>query len=233
MVAMRKRWLVFVTMLTIILALSSCSKPPAPSPPLPTPSPTPIPAPTPMPTPPAEVKEGLAILSHSSYVDDFGYFHLVGEVENVGSQNTEMNKITATFFDDDVTATNYTHLDILIPGQKSPFEIVLVAPPTVTNYKMETTWQVTSRQPSTHFKMGGVTLEKEERGWGYLSGQVRNTGTQKVDAVGVVGGVGYLPGGRRQGHGSVSGLVLPELPSGHVDAAEVAAILECVDVLAE
>lgn len=189
MVAMRKRWLVFVTILTIILALSSCSKPPAPLPPPPTPgpTPTPVPVPTPPPTPtPPEVKEGLAILSHSSYVDNFGYFHLVGEVENVRSQNTEMNEVIATFFDDEgnvaVTATNYTYLDILIPGGKSPFEIILSSPPPVTNYKLETTWQVTTREPYTDLKIEGITLEREEQG-GNLSGQVNNTGSETVDVI--------------------------------------------------
>lgn len=139
-----------------------------------------------MPTPPAEVKEGLVILSHSSYVDNFGYFHLVGEVENVGSQNTEMNTVTAMFFDEEgnaiVTAMNYTYLDILIPGQKSPFEIVLSAPPPVANYKLESTWQATTREPYTDLKIQGVTLEREEEG-GNLSGQVNNIGSETVDVI--------------------------------------------------
>ena len=88
-------------------------------------------------TPTSEIGEDLLVLSHSSYVDNFGYFHLVGEVENVGSQNTETNKITATFFDNEgnvvVTASCYTYLDILKPGQNSPFEIILSAPPPVAN----------------------------------------------------------------------------------------------------
>lgn len=175
-VAMRKRWLVFVTILTIILALSSCSKPPAPLPPSPT---------------PPEVKEGLAILSHSSYIDDFGYFHLVGEVENVGSQNTELNKVAVTFFDSSgtpvVTASNYSYLDILIPGQKSPFEITLSTAPPVVNYKLESTWQVTTREPYMDLNIQGITLEREEQDWGYLSGQIRNTGSEMVDVTIIVG----------------------------------------------
>ena len=89
-------------------ALLTLTPAPAPPPPTPVPPPAPSPKPTlpPTPTPAPEVKEALVVLSHYSYIDNFGYFHLVGEVENVGSQNTELNKVTVTFFDDEGTPTN-------------------------------------------------------------------------------------------------------------------------------
>jgi len=201
---MRKRWLlVFVTILVVTLVLSSCSKPPPPLPPTPTPTPTPTPPPTPEPAPapppaptppvtppPSEVKEGLMVLSHSSYVDNFGYFHLVGEVKNVGSENTDTNQITATFFDDEGTSvdkiTEYSYLDVLRPGQKSPFEIVAPAPPPSANYKLETTCQVTDREPYGEFDLRDVVLEKQEEGWSYLSGRARNVGSSPVELALVV-----------------------------------------------
>ena len=168
---------------------------PAPAPPPPTPVPTPAPSPKPTlpptPTPAPEVKEALVVVSYCSYVDNFGYFHLVGEVENVGSQNTELNKVAVTFFDSSgtpvVTASNYSYLDILKAGRKSPFEIILSAPPPVASYKLETTWQITSREPYTDLNIEDITFEREEQDWGYLSGQVRNTGSEMVDVTIVVG----------------------------------------------
>lgn len=207
--SLRRLWWLAATAgliaLVIIFALPRPSPAPPPPSPIPTPTPTPAPEPTPetpsapspkptlppTPTPAPEVKEALVVLSHSSYVDNFGYFHLVGEVENVGSQNTELNKVTVTFFDNEgnavVTATNYTYLDILKPGQKSPFEIILSAPPPVANYKLESIWQVTESNAYTAFEITNVAPEVDEEGYYQLSGTIKNTGEKTASVAGITG----------------------------------------------
>jgi hypothetical protein len=73
---------------------------------------------------------GISILSSSSFTDDIGYYHIVGEVKN-NSPTDSMNyvKITSTFYDDTgkVVGTDFTYsnVDVLRPAEKSSFEIIL------------------------------------------------------------------------------------------------------------
>jgi len=68
----------------------------------------------------------LQILSHSSKVE-YGYYKVIGEIQNTGSQNVEFVKIVATFYGSGGTVVGtsftYTDLDTLAPNQKSPFEL--------------------------------------------------------------------------------------------------------------
>ena len=69
------------------------------------------------------------ILSSCGWLDSAGYYHVSGEVENVGDVPVNFVKVTATFYDsnDTVIATSfsYTMLKILLPGRKSPFDVLL------------------------------------------------------------------------------------------------------------
>ena len=69
------------------------------------------------------------ILTHSGWLDSVGCYHVSGEVENVGDSPAGFVKVTATFYDssDTVVATSfsYTMLKVLLPGRKSPFDILL------------------------------------------------------------------------------------------------------------
>jgi hypothetical protein len=70
------------------------------------------------------------ILSHSSFIDDIGYFHVVGEVKNAGDVSINSVKVTAIFYDADntVLAQNFAYslIDLILPGRKAPFEIMLM-----------------------------------------------------------------------------------------------------------
>ena len=74
--------------------------------------------------------QSVEILSHSGFIDATGYYHVVGEVQNIGSGNLQFVMITATFYNKSHvvvgTSFTYTTLDVLLQGRKSPFEILLV-----------------------------------------------------------------------------------------------------------
>jgi len=171
---------------------------------MPTPTPTPTPSPpfpTPILTPPLpsattttplpEEKECLVVLSHSSYVDYSGYLHIVGELQNIGSQNTELNKVVAIFFDIEgtaiVTASNYSYMNVLTPGQKSSFEILFFSPPAASNYKLETTWQITNKEPHQGIAIKSSSVEVDEEGWGLIVGELGNESNEIANAVLVIG----------------------------------------------
>jgi len=69
----------------------------------------------------------LTILSNSSYVDGLGYLHVPGEIRNDNQQCQDYVKIAGTFYGSDVVFVEftYTEIDLLTPGQFSPFELVV------------------------------------------------------------------------------------------------------------
>lgn len=70
------------------------------------------------------------ILSQSSYVNNFGSMHIVGEVLNQAPVTANSVKIIATFYDANgqVTGTDFTYADPsdLAPGQRAPFDILVL-----------------------------------------------------------------------------------------------------------
>jgi hypothetical protein len=62
-------------------------------------------------------------------INENGWYQIVGEVVNTGSDNTEFVKVIATFYDEGGTVieTDYTYTDPsdLAAGQLAPFEITL------------------------------------------------------------------------------------------------------------
>ena len=140
----------------------------------------------------AKSVEALAVVSHSSYVDAWGILHIVGEVENVGPMNIEQNKVTATLYNAKGEAIGesfcFSYLSILCPGQKSPFEIILLAPPgELSSYQLETSWEATSYQPYPGVQIQSHLSYFGEEGAYWVEGVVQNTGDMAVDLVLIVG----------------------------------------------
>jgi hypothetical protein len=69
------------------------------------------------------------ILSHNSYTDSVGYFHVVGEVENNTPTTAEYVQVTGTFYDinDAVVGTQFTYTNPpdISSGGKAPFDLAL------------------------------------------------------------------------------------------------------------
>ena len=67
--------------------------------------------------------------NHSSFISSVGTFHVVGEVENTGSQSVAFVTITGTFYDSNntmiVTESSFATLEIIPPGVKSPFQVIV------------------------------------------------------------------------------------------------------------
>jgi len=80
--------------------------------------------------------------NHTGWLDALGYYRVSGEVENVGDNAVKDVWITATFYDSGGniigTAYNHAHLKVLLPGRKSPFEVLLTtaAASRVHNYSL-------------------------------------------------------------------------------------------------
>lgn len=129
------------------------------------------------------------ILSHSSYYN-LGYFMVVGEVQNTGNKNVEFVKIVATFYDanNNVVGTGYTYtdIDILVPGQKSPFEISSYPQKlNVDHYDLQVDYKVTSETPYRD-----VTILSHSsyisHDYYYIVGEVQNVGDKTIEFVKIV-----------------------------------------------
>lgn len=98
----------------------------------PPPSPPPPATATPLPVrsgPAATAAPGqLDVISHKSYVDSLGWYHIVGEVQNNASTPMEYVQVTAKLYNATQetigTKLTFTAPDVIFPGGSAPFDII-------------------------------------------------------------------------------------------------------------
>ena len=168
-----------------------------PLPLLPTVTPAPVQEknnPTPLPTPEAQSQTleppapqiinsaGLQILSHQSYVDSLGWYHIVGEVQNNSSVPMEFVEVIAKLYDDtnEVIGTKltFTAPDVIFPGGKAPFDIIALRRSQWANIKTYNL-QVKGDTSQALLEQKLVLLNQISRiqdGYLYVDGEVHNTG---------------------------------------------------------
>jgi len=131
---------------------------------------------------------GLVVTAGRMY-EEYGYSHLVGEVENTGESNCDYVKIVAGFYDAEgtVVAVDYTYaeLDIVLAGDKSPFELSVEDLPAFDHYELWVEGEPTSEEPYGDFEVD-VAREYEQYGYYYLAGEVKNTGEKDCEFVKIV-----------------------------------------------
>ena len=94
-------------------------------------------------------KSSITILSHNSYVDSTGSFHVVGEVENNTPNTTKFVQITGTFYDINNavmgTQSTYTNPSDISSGATAPFDLILrsasVPASLIDHYKLSANYQ--------------------------------------------------------------------------------------------
>jgi len=140
---------------------------------------------------PAKASPDADILSHSGYLDSAGYYHVVGEVQNVGEQEVNHLCIAATFYDsgDDVVATAnaYTEIGVLLVERKSPFDLHLdntTQSAKVDHYSLNLTFSPTGPIP-----MGLEILSNSSYISGdvmHIIGEIKNVGSGIATSIKVV-----------------------------------------------
>ncbi len=79
----------------------------------------------------ASLPEGLEILSHSSYIDEIDYMHIVGEVKNKAAEKATYVQVIATCYDGagNVVDESFTFSDPsdIEAGEEAPFEILIMS----------------------------------------------------------------------------------------------------------
>lgn len=77
-----------------------------------------------------KAQETLKILpTYSGYINDQGYYYVVGEVQNIGTTPVGNIQVNATFYDANgatlALGCGNAKLDVLLPGRRAPFAITL------------------------------------------------------------------------------------------------------------
>lgn len=147
--------------------------------------------------------EDVQVLSYSYYMHPYYNDHLiiVGEVQNTGSNVIDQVAVTGTFYAPDETIfmqnTITTLTTQILPQQKSPFYLTF----TPANIVSSTNWTsqdvtkyditVTYANPTEARQYQGLTITSDSDstdayGYYYVSGTVKNTGTESTNATWVV-----------------------------------------------
>jgi hypothetical protein len=135
----------------------------------------------------------LKILSHNSFIDSAGHFHVVGEVENVSPDTVKPVKVIGTFYDVDgkVAGTDFTFTnpDTLPVGNKAPFELILTSASIpikeIHDYRLSVDWQKGEEAATTvlpsNFGLDNIVIGNENF--------VENTGSDIVHCGEKVSGI--------------------------------------------
>ncbi len=121
--------------------------------------------------------------NHSNFIDSIGWYHIVGEVQNTGDVAAKFIKITATFYDAGDTPIDvefsYTEIDVVNPGRKSPFEVILLD--AQQSIKVDHYSLSVSHDSATSKTIGLEILAHSSHtdilGWMHIVGEINNTGT--------------------------------------------------------
>jgi hypothetical protein len=132
----------------------------------------------------------VAIVAQTEYVDSHGFAHVIGVVQNVGTQPLSGVKVNATFFDSQntvvSTAAGLSMMELLLPGTSAPFDASAnMSGLAIASYSVKVTnYFVMQPGPVDVLNITGVT--SNNTGSFEVSGQVSNFGTSDANTSEVV-----------------------------------------------
>jgi len=125
-------------------------------------------------------------------MDSFGYYHIVGEVQNLGDVAVKYVKIVVTFYDSShtVIATDFTYseLDVILPGRKSPFDILFTETsqiPRIDHYSLAVTFSTTVSKP-IGLQILSNSSYIDSFGFMHVVGEIKNIGSIKTTYVKII-----------------------------------------------
>jgi hypothetical protein len=133
----------------------------------------------------------LQIMGVTSYIDENGYYNLVGEVLNSGDYNMENVDIIATYYDTSGkvigTADANTELYVISKNVSAPFNIIpdsnKIQPAT---YKLDMQGDMTNDQPFSGLTVQNDSTSIDDTGCYDITGQVKNAAGKPADEVKIV-----------------------------------------------
>jgi hypothetical protein len=135
---------------------------------------------TPAPTalPPDAILLGLR--SDNNFTDNFNTLTVVGEVQNDSNLDAGQTDIAITFYDDAGAivgvANGQTMLEVIPPGEISPFIITLTRPPGLASYSLRAVARPVTPKRSTQLSVVEVKRYEDDAGFFHVKGVVKNVG---------------------------------------------------------
>ncbi len=132
------------------------------------------------------------VLNDQGLVDESGAYHILGEVENVGDTPITVVNITATGYgqlgETLATSSTYADLTVILPNEKSPFDVVLTYSLTekdVYNYSLSVAYSPANPIQRT-LKILSNSSNTDSAGILYVDGSLTNIGTGVATNVRVI-----------------------------------------------
>lgn len=127
--------------------------------------------------------DSVTILSSSSYVDSAGFLHVVGEVQNSGSNTISFVEISATFYDSNGkvvdTGLAFASLSYMQPNTKSPFDVLdahSTLVPQIATYKVQVSY-TTGGSIQQGLVINSDSSYTDSIGFYHIVGEIQNTGS--------------------------------------------------------
>jgi len=122
----------------------------------------------------------LGLMGTNDYLDDLGNLHVVGEVHNDLPYNVDHIRLRITFYDEKGNALEESAssplLDLLVPGQRTPFVILWEDAGDWKRYSLRATGRATTDQPEEGLTVVHSYARLDDAGLYHVVGTVRNDG---------------------------------------------------------
>ncbi|PVX26786.1 MAG: hypothetical protein CW691_00290 [Candidatus Bathyarchaeum sp.] len=139
---------------------------------------------------PVQALGDVHILSHSSFYDSLDNLYVVGEVENTGDAATQFTKVTVTYYDSAnqviTTSLGYSTIDILLPGRKSPFAVLLLESDdslNVHNYTLSVSWSNYEEDKPVGLEILSSSESIDFLDFMHVTGEIKNIGDSEANSV--------------------------------------------------
>lgn len=134
----------------------------------------------------------IEVLSWSWKQTELGYYQAVGELLNTGDRNAEFVECIVTWYSQsgEIVGTDFSYamLDIIRPGEKSPFKVILLkAKGTPQKARLQWQWKETDEEPSRAIAVINKTGYFDyDLGYFKLNGEVKNQGNKPAKYVEII-----------------------------------------------
>jgi len=129
----------------------------------------------------------LGLVSDNNYTDEFNTLTIVGEVRNDSNLDVGHTDITVTFYDSAGaiigTANGETMLDVIPPGEKSPFVITLSRPPGLASHSLRAVARPVAPKQGAQLVVSEVRRFEDDAGFFHVKGTVKNVGSSTARRV--------------------------------------------------
>ncbi|MCB0194405.1 MAG: FxLYD domain-containing protein [Anaerolineae bacterium] len=135
----------------------------------------------------------LGLLSDNDFIDEFNTLTIVGELRNDSNLTVGQTDISIIFYDSTGatigTATGETLLEVIQPGENSPFVVTLTRPQGYDSYSLRAIARPVSAQKSAQLTVVELRRYEDGAGFFHVKGKIENVGNSTAKRVKVAASI--------------------------------------------